>query len=1139
MNRAVADAAARAAIGARLDENLFVEAGAGSGKTSSLVERVVALVRRGTPIEAIAAITFTEKAAEELRDRVRRELERGAAAGDAACRTGLDDLDRAAIGTLHSFAQRLILEAPVEAGLPPRLEVLDDIRSEIAFDVRWTGFRDRLLDDARLERTLLLLVAAGGKLAQVRELARAANASWDRVAALVASAPGGPEATVDPPPLAIGPVLAAARAVCAHRADCGAPEDLLCQALNRMAAWADDLARAAAAGDELHALALLGAVPGKGTGGRRDNWRGAAVAQIKGEIDEVKQRATAARDAVVTATLARIVVEIMRFTVAAAADRRAEGALEFHDLLVLARELLRDEEHGARVRARLRVKYQHLLLDEFQDTDPIQLEIAVLLAAAAAEIGDRDWDSSALVPGSVFVVGDPKQSIYRFRRADIAMFLDAQQRLVDDGGRLVLCSNFRSAPEVVRFVNGVFARLIEPIDGAQPSYQPLDAVRPPSGAGAGPNVVLLGTDEHAGKPDADGLRRSEARDVVAAINTARAQAWLVRDGVASGGAEAWRPVRLADICILIPARTSLGALEDALGDAGIPYRTETASLVYSTREVRDLLMVLRAIDDPTDEAALVAALRTPWLGCGDDDLLEFHRAHHGRWSLLAPLPDSLPADHPVHAAMTFLRAGHDERQWATPSEMLDRIVRERHVLELGFELARPRDLWRRIRFVVDQARAYEDATGGDLRDFLHWTARQSAEGARVVEAVLPETDDDAVRIMTIHAAKGLEFPMVIVSGLSTEPRAPRGVQLLFGRDGGVEVKLSQSVTSAGYDEQLAIDEQMDHHERLRLLYVAYTRAQDHLVVSVHRKARAKPAESNAKRTNAELVWTAAHDLGSWVPFEPAPRTDAREPLPPAAAPGIRIGGTDAEVAFARWAAEHDALVDADRAERVVSASGLARRAAAAAGALTEVVVDDEERVEITIDDPALAKDGRDLELPPWMKGRYGTAVGRAVHGVLQSVDLATGADLDASVAAQAAAEGVFGFEDRIAALARAALDSATVREAVIGGRYWREIYVGVPGTDDRVLEGYIDLLYERAGELVVVDYKTDAVGTEADIDAKLDHYRWQGAAYAHAVARATGRPVVECVFLFLTERGAVARSLPDLDAAVAAVVTAV
>ena len=291
-------------------------------------------------------------------------------------------------------------------------------------------------------------------------------------------------------------------------------------------------------------------------------------------------------------------------------------------------------------------------------------------------------------------------------------------------------------------------------------------------------MVLLGTEPDERATTADDLRELEAADV-AAVVLRRAARGLVggatRRRSQRYGRRAREPCRLGDICILLPARTSLGHLEDALDAAGIPYRAETSSLVYSTREIRDLLVVLQAVDDPTDELALVTALRSPIFGCGDDDLYTFKVEHGGRWDHQAPLPESLPPDHPVADAMRALAEWHDARYWSSPSELLDRIVRERRVLEVGFAHGRPRDLWRRVRFVVEQARAFADAEGGSVRDFLAWADLQGSEGARVVETVLPETDDDAVRILTIHGAKGLEFPITIVSGMTTKAsgRAPR------------------------------------------------------------------------------------------------------------------------------------------------------------------------------------------------------------------------------------------------------------------------------------------------------------------------------------------------------------------------------
>mgnify|MGYP006198370721 CR=1 FL=1 len=189
-----------------------------------------------------------------------------------------------------------------------------------------------------------------------------------------------------------------------------------------------------------------------------------------------------------------------------------------------------------------------------------------------------------------------------------------------------------------------------------------------------------------------------------------------------------------------------------------------------------------------------------------------------------------------------------------------------------------------------------------------------------------------------------------------------------------------------------------------------------------------------------------------------------------------------------------------------------------------------------VDDPGLRKRPRDLDLPPWQKGRYGTAVGRAVHGVLQTIDLATGAGIDAAVAAQAAAEGVMGLDDRIRALVEAALRSPSV-VAAAASRHWRELYVGIPLAGGRLLEGYVDLLYraepEAGGGLVVVDYKTGPSGVDVDLAPLVERYRLQGASYALAVEEATGEPVVDVRFAFLTPEGPVERALPDLPAAVA------
>ena len=1080
---ALGDVDAREAVRTRLDETLFVEAGAGTGKTAVLVDRIVALVTTDgaagpIPMRAVAAITFTEKAAAELRDRVRRRLEARAREAEPdsddriRCVLALDELDAAAICTLHAFAQRILTAFPVEAGLPPRIEVHDEVSSLLMFDARWRRTRDDLLDDPALEPAVLVLLGAGGKLEHLRRVAEFLDDNWDLL-----------DRVGEPPPL---PVLeldawfAELDEVIAEGEHCRSDDDNLLDRLDQLRAYRERIA--SAIDDAARIELLLADKPSFRVTrcGSLKNWPD--INAVRDRIIRLDDQRTEMCDRLTNAALRQVVAFLATRTAENALLRRHAGELEFHDLLVLARAVLRDPEHGAIVRRRLRGRYQRLLVDEFQDTDPIQVDIAALLAATDDDVGAGEWNKVEVEAGRLFFVGDPKQSIYRFRRADIATFLAARDRFADTPLRLT--SNFRSTEAVMAWINHVFGDLIQPAEGSQPEYFPLEARRP--NAPRGPGVKLLGSDCHEQGLRAGELREREAVSVAAAVRTAIDERWQVED---RDRADGWRDARLGDVCILLPARTSLPYLERALEAEGISYRAETSSLVYATREVRDLLMALRAIDDPSDQLSLVSALRSPLFGCGDDDLFEFKVEHNGKWDVRRPPPDTLPADHPVVDSLRSLRELHDARMWVTPSELLERVLRERHVLELGADSGKFRDVSRRIRFVVDQARAFGDAAGGSLRDYLAWATLQGTEGARVVETVLPETDDDAVRIMTVHGAKGLQFPIVVCSGTTTQAAARLGgVQVLFPASGGYEVSLAKRAHTDAFELHQAFDEQMSFHEKLRLLYVACTRARDHLVVSVHRADRANAADPT-RQTLAELLHEAAAGTTA-ERNEPTPASHA------AVVPASALPPPDLDT----WIAEHDAAFATGARRRFVSATALARSLEP-----TETEVD-----------PGLAKDGRDLELPPWNKGRYGTAIGRAVHAVLQTIDLTTGAGLADLAAAQAAAEGVFGFEETIAALVSSAIASPSI-VAACAGEYWRETYVAVP-VEGLTLEGYVDLVYRDAGTadaLVVVDYKTDAIRNESDLESRLAHYRVQGAAYAIAVSAATGERVDRCVFVFL------------------------
>ena len=446
------------------------------------------------------------------------------------------------------------------------------------------------------------------------------------------------------------------------------------------------------------------------------------------------------------------------------------------------------------------------------------------------------------------------------------------------------------------------------------------------------------------------------------------------------------------------------------------------------------------------------------------------------------------------------------------------IVGERHLFAFPLADRRPRDAWRRLRYVVDQARAFTDSGGGTLREFLAWADLLGSDTTGVPAKVLPEPDDLALRVLTIHGSKGLEFPVTIVTGLTTRlGRARPGVRVAWSRGGlPPEVKLSKGKQTDAFDATVVVDEQLDLHERMRLLYVALTRARDHLFVATHHDVKAD-CFARAVRT-----WADEHPE-VWVDAEATPPGPASAPTAPdtfsAAALPFAPASSDRE----EWIARRAELLSSQR-PAALAATAIAR---AADGAhVTEG--------DLGSDEPA---EGIDDTRPPWAKGRGGTAFGRAVHASLQTVDLATGHDIAATAHAQAAAEGVADRADAVEHRVRSALDAPIVRAAAVGS-HWRELYVAAP-IGDTLIEGFVDLLVRTSEGLVVVDYKTDAVVGAAQIDAAVRRYRLQGATYALALERHLGEPVVRCVFLFLTANGTVERDVDDLRAAIAEVAAVV
>ncbi|MFA6315921.1 MAG: UvrD-helicase domain-containing protein [Elusimicrobiota bacterium] len=1096
-----------------LRKNIVVEAGAGTGKTTLLTDRIFHTLLAGghrglgAPIDRIVAVTFTNKAAGEIKERVsgllldilspgriedaerRRRVEARVSAAMAAyglseahvravAAKAVSDMDQAAIGTIHHFASTILRLYPVEAGLDPEFKV--DMGEGLAelFEDEWLTWLSTELGERPPAKEDWLEVLKLASLDDLKALAFALAAELP-----AACRPGAGPAVRGRLEAVLGPF----RGLEDIKEDAGRStiRDSIALAGKRLTGLHRALGRPGAVPDELDELV----VP------RRDwpsGWKGVPGEEIYARGVRLAGAATAETESLVRK--AQALVEPFSLRVKELFTRR--GFVSNDGLLSRSLALVRDRRE---VRAELKSRFDAILIDEFQDTDPQQGELLAFLAEEKGSEAGR-WQDVRLAPGKLFVVGDPKQSIYRFRGADMRAYDGFKKLALDQGALLApLQRNFRSSAGLIAPVNEVFQRLMRKEEGLQPEYVPLLAAEPAEDdkeerrEKRGPFVSIVGVrdpDKPAEPMKVEDCRAVEARWIADWIKSSHGPSLAYKD-----------------IAVLFRVTTSINVYLQALKEAGIPYAVESERYFYGSQEVIDFTNLLRVLDDPEDSLALAGLLRSPLGGLTDAELCGLRKA--GPLSLHAGLEEAegLSAGTSERLARLFRRL-KDLRRYAG-REPLDafvaRVFEDTFLLELCSAAYHHEQTASNLLKFKRLAKEANDGRGATLKEFIA-EASKAAEDPDVKEGESPLADEhyDAVRLLSIHKAKGLEYRAVILPDLRRgRPGQKDAVRQVDWSSGLVGLRL---VKAGAADAAMALIEEEEarraEHESLRLLYVAMTRAKDRLLLLGGAALASRDAGSFAGLLAAAGAWVpkdtqpgfieVAPGLG--VPIEYVDKGVLSRPEKPAQEEKVKAGASLADLAKT-WR---------DRFEERDALSAVRRFVAP-----TDYLHENEKGALTAGEDAAGVQKRRGRR--PAVK-EEAALVGEVCHKVLERWDFKKGlapgdilADVLAVFSQQHPLADWAAIGTAAAGALKSFLGSAAARELAEAEILGREAHFIMPAGRDRtavlqVVRGSIDVLYRREGLLWVGDYKLDGRGRER----KASLYRRQGQAYVDAVARALG-----------------------------------
>ena len=1056
-----------------LNCSYWVEAGAGTGKTTLLIRRLLHIILQGAAqLSEIAAITFTEKAAAELKARLRDELEDLATGAPEdqlpRIRQALEELEGALITTIHSFAGALLRERPVEAAVDPRYSILDEGDLEDLLEGVWEDwfFSELAAASKPLSRALTLGITPQ----RLAELGRLLYRQRDLVR----------EGSTPAAPVLLQPFcdLLAARLpeLKTLLGSCHQQEDKGYRHLVEIIAAAGRLLRLEE-GPERERY-FMHSFPAISSRGNQKNWRTREGCRRQKEIcGELKQARESAHRSIQGQLTAALIGWCRGYLEAVERAKAESGALDFQDLLLKARDLVRDSKE---VRGYFQKRFRYLLVDEFQDTDPLQVDLLFLLAER--EPVAASWQETRPAAGKLFLVGDPKQSIYRFRRADIEIYQAARQKILQHGALLNISQNFRTLPALIEWINGTFKHLIVPQGGYQPDYQHLSAFRR---SRPDPAVILLCPADPLGEARADEIRAAEAAAVAELLKNAVGD-WSIP--AADGGN---RSLQYGDVALLFPTTTGIHHFEEALRRCGIPFRLEGGRQFYLREEIAFLKNLLAAVDNPYDEIVLAAVLRY-WAGIPDEIVYQY-RAGGGRLNYLTDPGAGFPQ---LRELFNLLREMHQKRQQLPLATLVEELLEktwfwQRLLLRPSGDQAAGN-----LRKALQMIRVQEMERPLTLKGYINWLSRVAEQGREEAESLLHDRGSNAVQLLTIHRAKGLEFPVVCLVNLGGKSRG--GTPFMANRNKGhFYLKLGE-LLSSGVEEAEEQEKLRLEAEQIRLLYVATTRARDRLILPRFYKEGSPGFWSyleQAETASADL-WSGTSSLRAGGP----PDRD-EEPL---------SDGASGDVALI------DELISKRRScfEELARVIGSAAVAGPYIGA------------------GSLAGGGDDEEesraVSSFNGGESGGALfGSAFHEIMERIDLHSSPAQVAALSTRVAAHWGLAAPDELTRLVRSTLEHPLLHRARRAKLLLRELPF-IYELEGLLVEGIVDLVFQEGEGLVIVDYKTD-VGGEELLERRWSGYSGQGAVYALALADISGMAVQEVSFLFV--RKGFVKSLPRLGRA--------